>query len=454
MNWFGRGKEEISESELIAYHLHELPPGRERAVARALAASAALAAEAAAIEATLRAVKDTPGSIHQAAFTRTWQALQPALVPYTKAVPAAGTRWRMPALAGTALALLVGGVVLVRHRETVLAPAVPADGQATAAQAGEAPRSPDEPGNEGAARPKWGGEGLTQLPSTGGLRGSLRTGVFYPHSRTHEAPPVHLLSLAPLGGTPQGLTGSNREGTEVAQAAAVPLTERPVPLESFGRGDKAAGEKDVAAGAGSGGATGKPKPHGAGKGAAQHETDFMVGVGGTFIVPHSSLTAGTELRTLNATKAIAAVGSFHQQYSRYAGYRVTLSYTRPTLIYSYSGAYGQVTSRMYEAAGTYVVRGPHRGFLSTTADAGLGIIALLPEGDPGANYGYSAAALLGVAADVALTKHVSARLQYRAQVLRTPAFAGGSIYIPTVKAVVVSNEPAAGIVYRFGATKR
>lgn len=84
MTWFRKKTDKVSESELIAYHLHELSPRRKRAVARALEASATLAADSAAVEAALRAVKDAPRSVEQAAFTRVWAALQPGLRPYSK----------------------------------------------------------------------------------------------------------------------------------------------------------------------------------------------------------------------------------------------------------------------------------------------------------------------------------------------------------------------------------
>ncbi len=92
------------------------------------------------------------------------------------------------------------------------------------------------------------------------------------------------------------------------------------------------------------------------------------------MVPTRSLNAGSATQVDGASHAVSALGSFHQQWRPLAGYRVTVSYSRPDFNFensSYGGAH--INARIYEVAGTYVVQGPHRGFLSTTVEAGAGL---------------------------------------------------------------------------------
>ena len=147
MNWFRKPNRNVSENDLIAYHLHELSPGRERAVARALAESAALTAESAALREALHAVQDQPRPLAAADFTRVWEGLRPALRPHRLPV-ASRPRWPTPALAGTALAgtAAVGVVVFAtQHHGAARKAAGPAEASTQASASTENLQQRPEP---------------------------------------------------------------------------------------------------------------------------------------------------------------------------------------------------------------------------------------------------------------------------------------------------------------------
>jgi hypothetical protein len=105
---------------------------------------------------------------------------------------------------------------------------------------------------------------------------------------------------------------------------------------------------------------------------------------------------------------------------------------------------------VYELAATYVVQGPHRGGLSTSAEAGGGVMAVLPTvPDSETSYNLRGAAVVGVAAEVALSKHLGIHLGYRAQVFKGPDFQYSGTDKSIVGTTFLSNEPTVGITYRF-----
>ncbi len=438
--------EQISEHELIAYHLHELSSGRARLVRRAIEQDAALAAEAAAIERAMNALKSEPMPVGQDVLDRNWAALRPSL--RTHAAPQMRPRsWRGPLVAGGLLAGAAGVAFLLSGPSGPSGPSgsrqaaephgsgLVQGGGAASSLAGETPSeeetfaTPSEP----SAKAKLGG-------------GVYRPDVHRPDAAIHLLEPARAPQIAELA-PPLPLSREPLSREPVAMAG--PLTVFPVDLIP------APTPAATPAGAGS---FPVPRVTGGQEGRHRHVTDLMLGVGGNLIVPHHSLTAGTEPRSQTATHAILAVGAFHQQFRRALGYRITASYSRPEFDYTYStgvpGGFsesGKINSRVFELAGTYVVEGPHRGRLTTSADAGGGLMAFLPTTpNPTVNYVYRGAGLLGVNLDVALTKHLGARLAYRAQIFKGPDFRydGGSI--PVTTSVTESNEPSLGITYRFG----
>ncbi|MBW4040292.1 MAG: hypothetical protein HIU91_15825, partial [Acidobacteria bacterium] len=82
----------FNQDDLIAYHLHELPWLRARALRRALHTDPALASESDAIAATLLAFpKDDPAPpLAAEALDKYWLALLPALAAHAPKVAAPG----------------------------------------------------------------------------------------------------------------------------------------------------------------------------------------------------------------------------------------------------------------------------------------------------------------------------------------------------------------------------
>ena len=176
----------------------------------------------------------------------------------------------------------------------------------------------------------------------------------------------------------------------------------------------------------------------------------MLGIGANLIRPHTAEAVGTGGVIETASHAVAALASLHQQFRRTVGYRVTVSYSRPDFIYSSDGSAVIVNSRIYEAAGTYVVQGPRLGRFKTSAEAGIGLLAFLPTASRFPGRAYRAAGVVGANLDYAINKHWGARASYRAQVYKSPNFSSTTDFIPVTESVTISNEPSLGIVYNFG----
>ncbi len=171
-------------------------------------------------------------------------------------------------------------------------------------------------------------------------------------------------------------------------------------------------------------------------------------MGGTLIGSSGAVTNSVN-RTRGATHAVIAMALFHQQFRPAAGYQLAFSYTRPEFSYSY-GSPGYINGRVYEAAATYVVQGPGRGRLSTSAEAGAGVMRFTPtikEATTGDNT--RVAGIFGVAANLMLSKHIGLRAAYRGQVFKGPDFQYSGISAPITTSTLLSNEPSLGITYRF-----
>ncbi len=178
-------------------------------------------------------------------------------------------------------------------------------------------------------------------------------------------------------------------------------------------------------------------------------------MGGTLIGTRQASSNGTDSYFQGATHAISAVAAFHQQLRPAVGYRVTASYTRPDFQYTLrtpttTGSTIDIDGRVYELAATYVVQGPHHGRVSTSAEAGagvMGILPTLPSTDTSDNVRF--AAVYGVVAEVGVTKHLAVHLAYRGQAFKGPDFKYTGFFGPVSTAVLLSNEPTVGITYRF-----
>jgi hypothetical protein len=154
------------------------------------------------------------------------------------------------------------------------------------------------------------------------------------------------------------------------------------------------------------------------------------------------------------------LASLHQQFRPWLGYRATASYSQPTFEYTYSLAAGSssgniVDENAYELSGTYVVEGPRHRRISTAAEAGAGLLALLPASPnrstvPVGN-AYRPAAVFGASAEFTLTKHLALHAGYRALLYKGPsaALTYGSIIPTTPGNLTFSSEPVIGLTYRF-----
>jgi hypothetical protein len=185
-----------------------------------------------------------------------------------------------------------------------------------------------------------------------------------------------------------------------------------------------------------------------------YPTDLTFAMGGTLIGTREVTGSDAAVHTVGATHAISALAAFHQQLSPAVGYRVAVSYTRPDFQYALKTAttnsgQQEIDGRIYELAATYVVRGPHRGRLSTSAEAGGGLMAILPTlQNTETSSNFRGAGIVGVSADIALSKHVGLHAAYRAQVFKGPDF-HDSVDKNVASTTLFSNEPMVGITYRF-----
>jgi hypothetical protein len=437
--------EPISEQDLFAFHLNELPPARARAVRRRLAEDAGLAEESASIAAAFAAVTLNAGAasrvglpLDRAILDRNWQAIRPALGAHTPvSSPWQTSAFATCALAATAacIALIASYVAQYRHpagagEKQVLYPHTAAAPQIPPAAPVRTPILTFTP------------TGQTSLHAKDpGIRADFTSGVYRPRAGSADAP-IHLIGLAPH--VEQAAEASGPETVKPAPLTALPvppLTPEPQPPLQVTP-------------------SGKTTPHLPGKARHGHPIDIMLGMGGTFVPGNASGSANTESRTANVSYAVVAIGSLHQQFRRALGYRATLSYTRPDFAYTNAasnpgtGFYqaGSINSRIFEAAGTYVVEGPHHKRLSTSVDVGGALMAFLPNGgaDPAANVSYRPGGVLGVNVDYAITKHVGARAGYRAQIFKSPSFRYNGSTIPVTTPYLVDNEPWLGVTYTFG----
>jgi hypothetical protein len=182
------------------------------------------------------------------------------------------------------------------------------------------------------------------------------------------------------------------------------------------------------------------------------------------IIAGTQVTSGTASYTQTATPSIGALVSFHQQLHPWLGYRVTATYSQPTFEYTYAASpninvRNIVNERLYELSGSYVVQGPRHRRITPSAEAGAGLLAFQPvspnQSSQPVSHAERPVALVGVAAEFILTKHLSLHAEYRVLLFTAPGsyFAYGSD-IPTPPGnIVVSSNPSIGITYHFRPTR-
>ncbi len=418
----------FNEDDLIAYHLHELSPRRARALEKALQADPALAAEFEAYATMLRSFKGrVPLDVDEEIVERNWRRLWSKL-PRQPLRPARFPRWLIPVLTGVGLAFAATSFLITAHRHA------PAPSTASVHRPGERAESIPSAENPSDSNAMIGGpnpeQRRTRQDST--HRALLRTAP--PIMQLHNAPPRIIASV------PRGTT----EQAPVLQF--IPLARMPIVLPPALNPPLITIQPETPP---KGPGSNKPPKHQRNSVHGDHPMDLTLAMGGMLIGTREVSSNGATY-SQGATHAVSAIASFHQQLRPAIGYRVAVSYARPDFQYGSGNGQSQINGRIYEDAGTYVIQGPHRGRVSTTVEGGAGFMAMLPSTEsPNTGKNLRGAAIVGVSADFAVSKHVAIHTSYRMQVFKGPDFQSTGNIVPVVTTTLLSNEPMMGITYRF-----
>jgi hypothetical protein len=436
----------IEQDDLIAFHLNELPHRKERALRRALQTNPGLQSESAAIATTLRAFPKHEAAlpIDNAALERNWQALRTSLAPYTPTVEAHSffPRWALPALAGAAL--LTTALVFTLHHDhhsnpiTVATIEVPSSNVRPLSLSANSNADTPSSSNFTASTPRsWISKPSSFTPSA-----SLNAEL---DKTTPTLPPTEFLTSHPQTQVSPAATTNTPAATAespVSQPSITSPSASPTQLSKLH----------------------PPTIH------HPHTTDITLAVLGNLTPDRSSTStsgtgasAATAYYTQQTTPAIGILASFHQQLRPLLGYRITASHSEPSFEYTYAtsnSSEGNIISQhLYELSATYVVEGPHHRRLSTSAEAGAGLLAFQPVNAylttlPVGNH-FRTAAVFGASAELALTKHLALHAGYRALLYKAPsAYITYGTTIPAAPTnLTLSSEPVIGITYRFRATK-
>jgi hypothetical protein len=436
----------FDDEDLIAHYLHELPPRKASALESALQTDPALAARYEAYATMLRAFKAGAATMDfdEEVMARNWSALQPSLAS-SGVRPVRPFRWRYPALAGAGLALAATALFVATRPHD----ATSRNHSSSLRESGGTALS--TPPSESASA-SGGPVGAQVLEEQGPARERGRAGRPFPHLLTstpqdlpNAAPQtLRLRMIAPLP-----LSTADATVPHFIPLASASMPAQPVLLPTFVTVGPTGPAQTVAPQARSKSGHSHTSVH------HDYPTDLTFAMGGTLIGTREASGTGTVVHTLGATHAVSALAAFHQQLRPAVGYRVAVSYTRPDFQYGLRDATtnsGQqdINGRIYELAATYVVQGPHRGGLSTSVEAGGGLMTILPT-LPGTDTSHNVrgTGVAGIAADYALTKHLGIHLAYRAQVFKGPDFNAGATDKFVAGTTFLSNEPMVGITYRF-----
>lgn len=440
----------LNQEDLIAFHLHELSLPQERALHRVLRTNPALQAESLAIASTLRAFPKHEAALplDAAALDRNWQSLRnalpvlaPAAIPTRTLFPC----WAFPALAASALATTA--VILTLHHTTNATPATIATNRSISS-ANTTPPAPNPASTSDSAL-----SSSPFAPFSVPTPSSIRHTPLVGHGSQQPYPTFAAISptsapAAPPTGTnpPQAIISSPSETP--AANASIATTQQPQsqPAPTFTPISETRGHTRI--------------HH-------HHSTDITLAVLGNISSARPfTATQGTGSSaviaslTQSTTPSIGVLASFHQQFSPWRGYRATASYSQPTFEYTYSLAADSssgniVDENAYELSGTYVVEGPHHRRISTAAEAGAGLLALLPASPnlssvPVVN-AYRPAAVFGAYAEFTLTRRLALHAGYRALLYKGPsaALTYGSIVPTTPGNLTFGSEPVVGLTYRF-----
>ncbi len=435
----------IDQDDLIAFHLHELSSPQERALRRVLHTNPALQSESLAIASTLRAFpKHEPAlPLDAAALDRHWQALRPSLIAYIPPTPAPFAFFKLPAMrwalpTAAAAILTTTALILALHHTPQPAPTTIA--RNTPPPLTAAPSSAVPPS--------------TAVPPIS----SVPTEFFVLPTRANAS------SFA-APGLPQTIPSNSSQAEPTPTLSHTQLASVPSATISEFHSAVATNQQPNSTAPPASNAPTNPQP--STRSHHNRTTDITLAVLGN-LTPDRSFTSTTG--TVNAaytqetTPSVGALASFHQQLRPWLGYRITASYSEPTFQYAYqAGAEGSegniVRQHAYELSGTYVVQGPHHRRFSTAAEAGIGLLALLPADSdlttiPVGNT-FHPEGVFGVSAEYALSKHLAIHAGYRALLYKAPEAypAYGAVVPPAPNNFTLSNEPVIGLTYRFRPTR-
>jgi hypothetical protein len=442
------------QNDLIAYHLHQLSPHQERALRRSLQSNTVLALESAAIAETLLAFpkNELTLPIDTATLERHWLALRPSLAlhfPQPSAPRTLFRGWALPALAGSALAALALLIALHhgRHAPPLLNATIAAPSSTVSTLASPAGSQPDL---SSSVRPH------VSNPRPQTIHGAWPSSSMPLEAATPKASPPFFPAESPAPLAP------NKPSSAVAETSA---TEGALSLPTTTAQTQPPAEPSSQA---------STQPSASRRRSTVHRlppVELTLGIFGDLTASRSSTyTTGSgtsliaESLSQTATSAVGALASFRQQLRPWLGYRVTATYTGPTFIDSYKpssstvnqSAYGGLTisHRIYEFSGTYVVQGPHHRRLTTSAEAGAGVLDILssdPTDYPTTNtHALRPAAVIGVGSELTLTRHWGLRAEYRALLYKPPAFASAMDGSVPPGSLTFSSNPILGITYRLG----
>jgi len=147
-----------------------------------------------------------------------------------------------------------------------------------------------------------------------------------------------------------------------------------------------------------------------------------------------------------ATHSGGVLGTYRLFFSRHHGVEANYGYALNTQTYGLNAGALGVKTYNHEVSGAYVFRVPLRR-ITPFALAGVGALVFDPKDLAGVSAQTRAAFVYGGGADVNITRHVFARVQYRGFVYNSPTYDLPAL--ANVDRVAHRAEPSVGFGYRF-----
>ncbi len=420
----------FDENDLIAYHLQELSPRRARALEKAMQEDPSLVAESENYASILRSFKGVmPLDVDEEIVDRNWSRIWSKL-PRQPLRPASFRRWLIPILAGVGLAFAATAFFVSTHHSVVTPPSGPL-------QRPNHEVAQSRPSAENALSGDVLPDGAGTTPRILHLRSTYAAPLAnrpVERLRPYDTPSRIIHPTPDAGEPPTAL--------KFIPLARVPLPLSPTPeLPPVTIAPEPRQESNTTA----------KRKHSHDTSHRDHPMDVTLAMGGMLIGTREFTNNGST-HSQGASPAVSANASFHQQLRPALGYRVAVSYSNPDFHYGSNGGVTNLSGRIYEVAGTYVVQGPRRGIVSTTIEGGAGLMRILPpdNGTTTDKRNLRGAAIVGVSAEFAVSRHLAVQTGYRIQVFKGPNFQPTvSSTIPILSTTLISNEPMVGITYRF-----